>query len=280
MVVREVAPEHEVAHAVSMAPYVDELWIVEDLPYAGGISQVASLLQATGTVTVGHGIAPAPFRNPVALAMEWATLARMYPGRVHGGIGHGVPEWMEQVGSRVASPLALLEETITAVRRLLAGERVTVTGRYVTIDGVELVYPPAEVPLVSAGVRGPRSLDLAGRVADGTVLGGGRHPDEVRRARELVDAANRSGPATGRHRLTVFTDFHCGDQSELPPPPPGVPVGWAAEGPAPEAVAVGLQQLVDAGADSIVLVPMATDARQQLELAVTEIWPLLTTGDR
>jgi hypothetical protein len=45
-------------------------------------------------------------------------------------------------------------------------------------------------------------------------------------------------------------------------------------------VAVGLQQLIDAGADSIVLVPMATDARQQLELAVTEIWPLLTTGDR
>jgi alkanesulfonate monooxygenase SsuD/methylene tetrahydromethanopterin reductase-like flavin-dependent oxidoreductase (luciferase family) len=271
MVVREIAPEHEVAHAVTLAPYVDELWIVEDLPFAGGISQVAALLQAAERVLVGHGVAPAPFRNPAALAMEWSTLARMYPGRVHGGIGHGVPEWMEQIGNKAGSRLTLLEETITAVRRLVAGERVTMDGRYVRLDGVELVYPPAEVPLVSAGVRGPKSLELAGRVADGTILAGGLHPDDVRRARELVDSA----AVGGAHRLTVFTDFACGAGSSQGALPATEPHGWVAKGPTPEAVAAELQRIVDAGADSIVLVPIAGDARQQLEVAAAEIWPTL-----
>ncbi|MGW2396950.1 hypothetical protein ACWCYY_10395 [Kitasatospora sp. NPDC001664] len=40
------------------------------------------------------------------------------------------------------SPLALLEETLTAVRGLLRGERVTVEGRELRLDGLELVHPP------------------------------------------------------------------------------------------------------------------------------------------
>ncbi len=51
----------------------------------------ATVLQATERVVVGHGIAPAPFRNPAALAMEWATLATLHPGRFAAGLGHGVP---------------------------------------------------------------------------------------------------------------------------------------------------------------------------------------------
>ncbi len=72
---------------------------------------------------------PAPLRNVALTAMEVATLARIFPGRVIAGVGHGVQEWMAQVGGRVASPLTLLEEYAVALRRLLHGERVTVTGR-------------------------------------------------------------------------------------------------------------------------------------------------------
>lgn len=152
MLRRDVPPAEVSRHARAVAEGFDELWIVEDLPYAGGISQVAAVLEATASAggagpVVGHGIAPAPFRNPAALAMEWATLAEMYPGRIAAGFGHGVPSWMGQIGEGVASPLTLLEETIDAVQRLLAGERVFVEGRYVSIDDVELVFPPATPPL-------------------------------------------------------------------------------------------------------------------------------------
>jgi Luciferase-like monooxygenase len=68
----------------------DELWIVEDCFYAGGIASAATALAATERITVGLGILPAVLRNPAATAMELAALARLHPGRVVPGLGHGV----------------------------------------------------------------------------------------------------------------------------------------------------------------------------------------------
>jgi alkanesulfonate monooxygenase SsuD/methylene tetrahydromethanopterin reductase-like flavin-dependent oxidoreductase (luciferase family) len=99
MLLREIPPEDLQVAARAIAPRLDELWIIEDLNWAGGVSQLAMVLDATdddtsGRPVIGHGIAPAPFRNPAALAMEWATLDRRFPNRIVGGIGHGVPDWM------------------------------------------------------------------------------------------------------------------------------------------------------------------------------------------
>ena len=60
--------------------------------------------------------------------MEIAAVERMFPGRLIPGVGHGVLSWMGQVGARVASPLTLMREYVTALRALLAGESVTTTG--------------------------------------------------------------------------------------------------------------------------------------------------------
>ena len=281
MLLRDLPPAELGRYAVDVAPGLDELWVVEDLPFAGGISQMAAVLAATtagvdgGGPVVGHGIAPAPFRNPAALAMEWATLAEMYPGRVAGGVGHGVPSWMGQIGEQVDSPLTLLEETIDVVQRLLAAERVSIDGRYVELDGVELVYPPDRVPPVSAGVMGPKSLELAGRVAAGTILPEGHGPAEIESARARIDAGRRSAGRSDPHRLTVFAGFYCGDAEGLGPPPPDAPAGWAAIGLDPDDVTRQLRTLIGAGADALVLVPFGSDSRGQLRLAATEIAPRL-----
>ena len=134
---------------------VDDLWVVEDLGWNGGVSAAAVALGATERIRVGIGIAPAPLRSPALLAMELATLARVFPGRLVAGIGHGVREWMVQVGVAPRSPLALLEETVTSVRALLRGQRVELAGREVRLEDVGLVHPPAEVPPVVAGVVRP-----------------------------------------------------------------------------------------------------------------------------
>jgi len=73
-------------------------------------------LGATERIVVGNGILPAPVRNAAFAAMELATLARLYPGRLHAGIGHGIAEWMRQAGAKPASQLTLLEEMTVAVR--------------------------------------------------------------------------------------------------------------------------------------------------------------------
>lgn len=142
--------------------------------------------------------------------MEIATLAQFGPGRVLAGIGHGVQDWMAQIGARPTAPVAVLGEVIDAVKRLLAGERVTVDGRHVRLTDVQLDRPPDPVPPVLAGVRGPKSLALAGRVADGVVLAEGTGPTALTAALARAGAA---GPflaavfaplCVTRHRRDAF----------------------------------------------------------------------------
>jgi 5,10-methylenetetrahydromethanopterin reductase len=206
MVVRpELAPESLVDRArAAEAAGFRELWLWEDCFLAGGIAAAGTALAATERITVGLGIMPAPVRNAAFAAMEIGALARLHPGRFHAGLGHGVDDWMRQVGAKPASQLGLLEETVAAIRALLAGETVTVEGRYVRLRGVALDHPPASVPPVSIGVRGPKSLELSGRVAGGTVLDTLSSPAYVRWARERIDAGRDAAGRTDAHRVTVY----------------------------------------------------------------------------
>src|ERR671934_1056856 len=88
-----IAPFADAAESAGL----DELWLWEDCFLAGGIAASATALAATQRIGVGLGVMPAVFRNPVACAMEIATLARLHPGRFIAGLGHGVPGWMEQI---------------------------------------------------------------------------------------------------------------------------------------------------------------------------------------
>jgi 5,10-methylenetetrahydromethanopterin reductase len=187
----------EVAQSLDEAD-IDQLWVIEDCFYTAGISLAATALAITERLTVGLGILPAVARNPAITAMELATLANLAPGRLLAGIGHGVQEWMEQMGARTPSPLSTLEEVITVVRRLLRGESVSVSGTEVSMREVALDAPPSTVPPVLAGVRGPKSLALAGRVADGLVLAEGAGPSYVA---ESIAAAGSPEP----FRVSVFT---------------------------------------------------------------------------
>ena len=163
---------------------VEQLWIIEDCFFTAGVSLAATALASTERISVGIGIMPAVARNPAITAMEIATLANIAPGRFVAGIGHGVQEWMAQMGARTPSPLTTLDETITIVTRLLAGEEVTFAGREVQLEAVRLDQPPSVVPPVIAGVQQAKSLALAGRVADGVLLVEGAGPTYARWARE------------------------------------------------------------------------------------------------
>lgn len=163
---------------------VDQLWLIEDCFYTSAVPLAAAALTATERIDVGLGILPAVARNAAVTAMEIATLCDLAPGRVIPGIGHGVQDWMHQMGARPASPVTTLEEVISAVTRLLAGERVTMAGRHVTLTDVALERPPADPPRVLAGVRGPKSIAMAGRVAGGLVLAELAGPRYVRWTRE------------------------------------------------------------------------------------------------
>ncbi|MFD5760704.1 LLM class flavin-dependent oxidoreductase, partial [Streptomyces sp. NPDC127044] len=243
---------------------LEELWLWEDCFLEGGISAAAAALAWTERVRVGVGLLPVPLRNVAVTAMEAATLHRMFPGRAILGVGHGVQDWMGQVGARAESPVTLLREHLDALRALLRGERVSTDGRYVKLDGVALDWPPAGAPEVLAGAGGPRSLRLSGAAADGTVLTAATGPEGVRRARRLIDEGRESAGRTDHHRVVVYLHTATGPDAaarlraeieangEDPLPEHGV-AGDAG------AVAKAVQRLAEAGADTVVLQPTADE---------------------
>ncbi len=178
----------DVAHAAERAG-IEEVWLWEDCFTHAAAGAAGAILGATEQVRVGIGVLPVPLRNAALEAMELATLAGMFPGRLVPGVGHGVQPWMAQAGAKAASPLTLLREHLVAVRALLDGETVTSQGRYVNLDGVALAWPPAtRVPLLSAA-EGPRTLELVGELADGVILVGSTTLEKMREALATVEEA-------------------------------------------------------------------------------------------
>ena len=168
----------------------DELWVVEDLGFRGGLAQATAALGATTRIRVGIGILPAAVRSAVFAAMEIATLEQLFPGRTDVGIGHGMPGWMRQAGVWPQRPLTFLSDYVTTVRALLSGAEA---------DGVRLdpSAVPAAVPPLLLGVRGPRSLAASGKVADGTVLAEPCTP-------EYAAAALAAIAPAAEHRLVAY----------------------------------------------------------------------------
>lgn len=182
----------------------DELWLWEDCFFAGGIASAATALAATEHISVGLGIMPAVARNPAFAAMEIAALARFHPGRFLPGIGHGVAAWMRQIGAFPKSQLAALGEVALTVREIVAGRHVSFDGKYVHLEGIELEHPPNQIPPISLGVRGPKSLALSGRIADGTILADYAAPAYVSWAREQITNGQQEAAIDRDHRVTVF----------------------------------------------------------------------------
>ncbi|MGO4759356.1 LLM class flavin-dependent oxidoreductase, partial [Streptomyces sp. 2MCAF27] len=206
-------------------------------------------------------------------------VARVFPGRFIAGVGHGVPEWMAQVGAASPTPLALLEETITVVRTLLRGETATLDGRAVHIDGVTLVHPPAEPPPVVSGVVRPRSLELSGRAADGTVMAEGQGPGAIAAALGQIAKGRATAGATQPHELVVFTHLCVADDpgrvaTDTAPVRDeysewlGVPREevFLAAGDAATA-AERVRALWEAGAETVVLRPVGEDPLAQVRAA-------------
>ncbi|TWF79051.1 luciferase-like monooxygenase [Pseudonocardia hierapolitana] len=197
---REVALSAEAAG-------IAQLWLWEDCFCEGGLSTATAALAWTERLQVAVGLLPVPLRNPALAAMEIATVARMFPGRFRPGLGHGVLEWMEQVGARVPSPMTLLREYTTAVRDLLHGRTVDVDGRYVHLRDVTLDWPPASPPPLLVGGRGPKTVSLAGEVADGVILDSVLSLDQVREGVANAAAASKAaGRTDGPFDTVVFVE--------------------------------------------------------------------------
>jgi 5,10-methylenetetrahydromethanopterin reductase len=256
---------------------LDDVWLWEDCFLEGGLTSAAAALSWTSSVRVGLGLMPAPLRNPALAAMEVATLARLFPGRFVPAAGHGVQPWMEQVGARAASPMTLLREWVTAVRSLLHAETVTVRGEYVHLSQVALDWPPTAVPPLLVGARGPRTVALAGEIADGLVLdAGGISPDRVRRAVATAEARRA-------HEVVAYLSCAAGErgreQIEAELAGSSLPLSEQAAFGNPADVARTIRSFADAGATTVVLQPTGTDPDPEATMMLAAAARTLLRGE-
>ena len=126
---------------------------------------------ATTRLRVGSLVFSNDFRHPAVLAKEAATIDVLSGGRFELGLGGG---WLraeyDQAGIRFDAPgtrIERLEEAVTIIKGLLAGERVTFAGRHYTIADLEGRPTPVQRPHppIAIGGGGRRTLTLAAREA-------------------------------------------------------------------------------------------------------------------
>jgi probable F420-dependent oxidoreductase len=120
---------------------------------------LAALAAVTRRVQLGPLVACASFHPPVLLAKMAATIAEVSGGRFVLGLGAG---WNETEYRAFGLPydhrVSRFEESFAIVRGLLAGERVTLAGRFWQAEDAVLRPPaPGRVPLM-VGSNGERML--------------------------------------------------------------------------------------------------------------------------
>lgn len=148
----------------------ESIWIAETggpdpFVLAGAVAQV------TKRVRIGLAVSPVYIRTPATIAAATGTVSQLAPGRFILGLGassHAIVEnWH---GTPFIKPLARVRETVTAVRGMLAGKKVTLDGRTLRTRGFRLMVPPAGPVPIYVGALKPAMLELAGEIGDGVAV--------------------------------------------------------------------------------------------------------------
>ena len=135
-------------------------------------SALAAAAAVTERLHVGTMVLSNDFRHPAIVAHEAASLHHLSGGRFELGIGAGwyQPEYraagiaFDRPGRRIDR----LEESLTVIGGLLAGQPVHHLGTWYQIDGLDLDVLPGRRgrPRLLIGAGGPRMLRVAARHAD------------------------------------------------------------------------------------------------------------------
>jgi len=177
--------------------------------YYQNVPMLGRLLAEWGDASAGC-LFLLPLWHPVLLAEQVGTLAAIATGRfiLQCGIGEGV-EQFDAMGVNMKQRPSAFEESLDAVRRLLAGETVGSHARY-HFDNARVSPRPPEPVEVWIGATAEPAIDRAARLGDGWLASPGLVPD---RARALVDFYRERCRAHGQTpaAVAIRRDIYVGD---------------------------------------------------------------------
>lgn len=154
-----------------------------------------------------------PLWNPVLVAEQIGTLAALGQGRFIMQCALGADErQFAAMGANIRQRPSLFEESLSIVRSLLAGEKVSSEGRFHIRDARVAPRPPEPVEVWVGGDSAP-AVDRAARLGDGWLAGPELTPDEAWR---LVDLYKERCYVHGRQptAVAIRRDVYVGASSE------------------------------------------------------------------
>ena len=178
------------------------LWLTDSSLHARNCYSYLTLAATRSSrLLLGTAVTNPATRHPAITAAAAATVDEVSGGRMILGIGAGDRPLLA-LGFQ-PSPLATLEAAISGIRRLWHGEEVDLQSPGFTMSGAHLRFPARAGIPVFVSASGPRTLELAGRVADGVILLVGLFPEALDWA---VSQVERGAETAGRPRphIAVF----------------------------------------------------------------------------
>lgn len=192
-------PPAEVTERARLAESVgyDAFWVADERFFREPYQLLALAGAATRRIRLGPCVADPFTRHPALTAMAMATLDEATGGRAVLTYGAGKSGFAEMGIDRRRSATALREAT-HLVRTLLQDGEADVQGEVISFRSGRMNLPtPRPVPIWIAS-EGPRTLEMAGGLADGVMIGSAATPDEARPLLQRVAAgaarANRDWP--------------------------------------------------------------------------------------
>jgi 5,10-methylenetetrahydromethanopterin reductase len=181
----------------------DEFWMTDSSLHSRYVyAYLALAARRTSKMRVGTAVTNPTTRHPAVTATAALTMAEMSDGRFSLGIGAGDRPLLA-LGYKPAT-LARLESSIESIRRLWTGETLSFEGPGYVLSDAHLRDPGrTDIPIYMSA-SGPKTLELAGRVADGVILLAGLHPDGVNWALQRIDRGVEAAGRSERPKITVF----------------------------------------------------------------------------
>jgi 5,10-methylenetetrahydromethanopterin reductase len=192
---------------ISMVERIDELgfshlWLTDSSLHARN-SYAYLTLAATRSqrLLLGTAVTNPVTRHPAVTGVAAATVDEISEGRMILGIGAGDRPLLA-LGMRPAK-LATLRASIEAIRALWAGTDVSVEDPGFVLDHAHMRFGARPDIPIYISASGPKTLELAGEVADGVILLVGLFPEALAWALDHVD---RGAARAGRPRphIAVF----------------------------------------------------------------------------
>jgi len=172
----QMLPEQPADELLDSIRIADQLgyyacYSADEIYHKDGWMLLAAAARKTERVRLGPCVAPIFMREPTYVAQLAATLDELSDGRAEVVFGIGNVAMLEQYGVpwRGTRPIARLREAHRVMRTLLDEGSIDFAGEFYAYSGVSTVARPVQehLPLKIGAMGGPKSMELAGEIADG-----------------------------------------------------------------------------------------------------------------